>query len=114
MSAHPEDVAEQVRLDRDARDDDEPCAGGAHCCCCGPGEPCCDCGEVMPAPADVDALLRDLNARDVPNLGVLLSASRARAMAVGLELIVGGRMKAGHGWKYRRTAKGCAYLEARP
>lgn len=19
-----------------------------HCCCCGPGEPCCDCGKIMP------------------------------------------------------------------
>lgn len=23
-----------------------------HCCCCGPGEPCCDCGEIMPTPED--------------------------------------------------------------
>lgn len=21
-----------------------------HCCCCGPGEPCCDCGKIMPKP----------------------------------------------------------------
>jgi hypothetical protein len=25
----------------------EPCVG-EHCCCCGPGDTCCDCGEIMP------------------------------------------------------------------
>jgi hypothetical protein len=25
----------------------EPCEGGAHCCCCVPGQPCCDCGEII-------------------------------------------------------------------
>lgn len=52
MKAHPEDVAEQERLDREARPEDPrgPCdGGGPHCCCCGPGEECCDCGEVMPS-----------------------------------------------------------------
>lgn len=29
--------------------DDDVCEGGIHCCCCGPGEPCCDCGQIMPA-----------------------------------------------------------------
>jgi hypothetical protein len=29
-------------------DDDDPCANGVHCCCCGPGDVCCDCGETMP------------------------------------------------------------------
>jgi hypothetical protein len=27
-------------------DDDSPCP--PHCCCCGPGDPCCDCGRVIP------------------------------------------------------------------
>lgn len=27
---------------------EDPCSVGGHCCCCGPGEACCDCGEVMP------------------------------------------------------------------
>lgn len=31
-----------------AEDDEDPCESG-HCCCCGPGEPCCDCGAIMPA-----------------------------------------------------------------
>lgn len=38
--------------------DDEPCEGGAHCCCCGPGEACCDCGRIMPDQAALDELKR--------------------------------------------------------
>ena len=34
-------------------DEDDPCPNGSHCCCCGPGEPCCDCGQVMPSKACV-------------------------------------------------------------
>lgn len=30
---------------------DDSCAGGQHCCCCDVGEPCCDCGLVMPSKA---------------------------------------------------------------
>lgn len=36
---------------------DDPCPDGGHCCCCGPGEPCCDCGAVMPADALPDGLI---------------------------------------------------------
>ena len=37
----------------DKQVNEEPCEGGAHCCCCGPGEPCCDCGQLMPSRACV-------------------------------------------------------------
>jgi hypothetical protein len=38
-----EGVADLTRLTAEAADG--PCPNGSHCCCCGPGEPCCDCGE---------------------------------------------------------------------
>lgn len=55
--AHPEDVAEQARLERDARDDGDECAEHGHCYCCGPGEPCCDCGAIMPELVPVPMIL---------------------------------------------------------
>lgn len=48
--------------DSETADDGTPCP--PHCCCCGPGEPCCDCGEIMPDPttsAGIAAALVDLD-----------------------------------------------------
>lgn len=37
--------------DAAVEDEDDPCPNGTHCCCCGPGEPCCDCGKIIAEPA---------------------------------------------------------------
>lgn len=38
----------------------EVCEDGGHCCCCGPGDPCCDCGQIMPDREELPALRRAL------------------------------------------------------
>ncbi len=62
------------RLDRilaalkPAGEADEDTGCPPHCCCCGPGEPCCDCGEIIsPAPtSDAVRAMEHLNSIDDP------------------------------------------------
>lgn len=49
LSASGGDAAELA-----AADDD--CPDGAHCCCCGAGDVCCDCGAIMPDREELPAL----------------------------------------------------------
>ena len=48
-AAEVEPPAAFVHAGGSIEETDDPCEGGQHCCCCGPGEACCDCGMVMPS-----------------------------------------------------------------
>lgn len=68
---------------------------------------CGNCWINRPIAPDVLALLRDVDRRDPPHLGVTVEASPTRTKACKLGLLVKlRRMKVGHNWLFGLSASG--------